>query len=161
MLTKKFEAQQEDTTLKAVFNYLEQGWSDKKKMSQDLLSYWHVKDELGVQNGLLMRSCRLVIPASMKLKILDKLHAGHFGITKTRLRARETVWWPGISEEIAETVRRCSVFTSSNEEVAMKNRLDKAKRLISMIRVGRLSDIVWTDEKIFTAEVTHISQNHR
>ncbi|UYV77931.1 K02A2.6-like [Cordylochernes scorpioides] len=109
MLTKIFEAQQEDTTLKAVVNYLEQGWPDKKKMSQTLLSYWHVKDELGVQNGLLMRSCRLVIPASMKLEILDKLHAGHFGITKTRLRARETVWWPGISEEIAETVRKCSV----------------------------------------------------
>ncbi|UYV67397.1 hypothetical protein LAZ67_5000460 [Cordylochernes scorpioides] len=47
--------------------------------------------------------------ASMKLEILDKLHAGHFGITKTRLRAREMVWWPGISEEIAETVRKCSV----------------------------------------------------
>ncbi|UYV60495.1 K02A2.6-like, partial [Cordylochernes scorpioides] len=109
MLTKIFEAQQEDTTLKAVVNYLEQGWPNKKKMSQALLSYWHVKDELGVQNGLLMRSCRLVIPASMKLEILDKLHAGHFGITKTRLRARETVWWPGISEEIAETVRKCSV----------------------------------------------------
>ncbi|UYV71909.1 K02A2.6-like [Cordylochernes scorpioides] len=109
MLTKIFEAQQEDTTLKAVVNYLEQGWPDKKKMSQALLSYWHVKDELGVQNGLLMRGCRLVIPASMKLEILDKLHAGHFGITKTRLRARETVWWPGISEEIAETVRKCSV----------------------------------------------------
>ncbi|UYV65997.1 K02A2.6-like [Cordylochernes scorpioides] len=109
MLTKIFEAQQEDTTLKAVVNYLEQGWPDKKKMSQALLSYWHVKDELGVQNGLLMRGCRLVIPASMKLEILDKLHAGHFGITKTRLRARETIWWPGISEEIAETVRKCSV----------------------------------------------------
>ncbi|UYV67220.1 hypothetical protein LAZ67_4004427, partial [Cordylochernes scorpioides] len=109
ILTKIFEAQQEDTTLKAVVNYLEQGWPDKKKMSPALLSYWHVKDELGVQNGLLMRGCRLVIPASMKLEILDKLHAGHFGITKTRLRARETVWWPGISEEIAETVRKCSV----------------------------------------------------
>ncbi|UYV64427.1 Mad [Cordylochernes scorpioides] len=109
MLAKIFEAQQEDTTLKAVVNYLEQGWPDKKKKSQALLSYWHVKDELGVQNGLLMRGCRLVIPASMKLEILDKLHAGNFGITKTRLRARETVWWPGISEEIAETVRKCSV----------------------------------------------------
>ncbi|UYV84182.1 hypothetical protein LAZ67_X001460, partial [Cordylochernes scorpioides] len=109
MLTKIFEAQQEDTTLKAVVNYLEQGWPDKKKMSQALLSFWHVKDELGVQNGLLMRSCRLVIPASMKLEILDKLHVGHFGITKTGLRARETVWWPRISEEIAETVRKCSV----------------------------------------------------
>ncbi|UYV69063.1 K02A2.6-like [Cordylochernes scorpioides] len=72
MLTKIFEAQQEDTTLKAVVNYLEKGWPDKKKMSQALLSYWHVKDELGVQNGLLMRSCRLVIPAMVQL---DRLTA--------------------------------------------------------------------------------------
>ncbi|UYV61146.1 hypothetical protein LAZ67_1003572 [Cordylochernes scorpioides] len=43
---------------------------------------------------------------------------------------------------------------------AMKNRLDKAKKLFSMIRVGRLSDIVWTDENIFTVEVAHNSQNH-
>ncbi|UYV80370.1 K02A2.6-like [Cordylochernes scorpioides] len=85
ILTKIFEAQQEDTTLKAVVNYLEQGWPDKKKISQALLSYWHVKEELGI-------SCTLGL-----------------GLQKTRLRARETVWWPGISEEIAETVRKCSV----------------------------------------------------
>ncbi|UYV68186.1 hypothetical protein LAZ67_5003296 [Cordylochernes scorpioides] len=43
-------------------------------------------------------------------------------------------------------------------EAVMKDHLDKAKKLLSKIRVGRLSDIVWTDEKIFTVEV---AQNHR
>ncbi|UYV62206.1 hypothetical protein LAZ67_1008215 [Cordylochernes scorpioides] len=47
-------------------------------------------------------------------------------------------------------------------EAAMKNRLDKAKKLFSMIRVGRrLSDILWMGEKIFIVEVAHNSQNHR
>ncbi|UYV64679.1 hypothetical protein LAZ67_3001645 [Cordylochernes scorpioides] len=136
MLTKIFEAQQEDTTLKAVVNYLEQGWPDKKKMSQALLSYWHVKDELGVQNGLLMRSCRLVIPASMKLEILDKLHAGHFGITKTRLRARETVWWPGISEEIAETIGM-DLFKFENKWYLVV--IDYYSRFPEMIQLDRLT----------------------
>ncbi|UYV84293.1 RBCK1 [Cordylochernes scorpioides] len=43
----------------------------------------------------------------------------------------------------------------------MKNRLDKANKLLSMIRVILLSDIVWADEKMFTVEVAHNSQNHR
>ncbi|UYV64758.1 K02A2.6-like [Cordylochernes scorpioides] len=136
MLTKIFEAQQEDMTLKAVVNYLEQGWPDKKKMSQALLSYWHAKDELGVQNGLLMRSCRLVIPASMKLEILDMLHAGHFGITKTRLRARETVWWPGISEEIAETIGM-DLFKFENKLYLVVN--DYCSRFPEMIQLDRLT----------------------
>ncbi|UYV60829.1 hypothetical protein LAZ67_1002484 [Cordylochernes scorpioides] len=43
-------------------------------------------------------------------------------------------------------------------KAAMKNRLDKAKKFLSMIQVSQLSDIVWKDEKIFTVEVTY---NHR
>uniref|UniRef100_A0A7I5E7H4 DDE_3 domain-containing protein n=1 Tax=Haemonchus contortus TaxID=6289 RepID=A0A7I5E7H4_HAECO len=45
-------------------------------------------------------------------------------------------------------------------EAAKKNRLEKCQKLLA-VRAGRLSDIVWTDEKIFTVEVAHNSQNQR
>ncbi|UYV77545.1 hypothetical protein LAZ67_15001448 [Cordylochernes scorpioides] len=44
-------------------------------------------------------------------------------------------------------------------EAAMKNRLDKVKKFLSMIRVDRLSSIMWTDEKNFTVVVAQNSQN--
>uniref|UniRef100_A0A7I4YY70 Transposase n=1 Tax=Haemonchus contortus TaxID=6289 RepID=A0A7I4YY70_HAECO len=46
-------------------------------------------------------------------------------------------------------------------EAAQKNRLEKCQKHLAAVRAGRLSDIVWTDEKIFTVEVAHSGQNQR
>lgn len=49
----------------------------------------------------------IVIPRSMRLKILYCINQGHLGITKCCARARTSVWWPGISSSIEDTVRNC------------------------------------------------------
>ena len=51
-----------------------------------LKAYWPERDEMTVQQGLLMKGNRLVIPVSTRLDVLDKLHEGHQGITKCRER---------------------------------------------------------------------------
>ena len=37
------------------------------------------------------------------------LHAGHSGDEKTLLRARETFFWPGVSDDIRNTVKACDI----------------------------------------------------
>ena len=56
-----------------------------------------------------MKENRLYIPPSLRADILEKLHEGHLGIVKCRARARETVWWPGISSQIKSKVDRCDI----------------------------------------------------
>ena len=56
-----------------------------------------------------MKGDRLVIPSSMQVQILAKLHESHQGIEKTRLRARATVYWKNINRDIDEIVRKCDV----------------------------------------------------
>ena len=46
--------------------------------------------EFSVEDGLLMRGCRIVIPQSLQQEILTKLHMAHQGITKCHDRARGT-----------------------------------------------------------------------
>ena len=41
------------------------------------------------------------------------------------------------------------------------NRIQKAKRLLCFFKTARIEDVLWSDEKIFTIEVAHNSQNHR
>ena len=40
---------------------------------------------------------------------LKVLHLGHYAIDKISLRARETVYWPGITEDIRLTYHHCQI----------------------------------------------------
>ena len=48
-----------------------------------------------------------MIPFSERKEILDRIHDGHLGVSKWRERARDSVWWPGINQEIKNRVARC------------------------------------------------------
>ena len=47
-----------------------------------LRPYWENKKLLTVIDKILMYDDRIVIPAGMRLEILDLLHQGHLGMTK-------------------------------------------------------------------------------
>ena len=88
-----------------VKEYCQEGWP--QRVGFDLKPYLTLKDDLSVQQGLLMYRDRLVIPASLRKDILQRLHAGHQGIVKTRALARASVWWPGLSTEINSLIDNC------------------------------------------------------
>ena len=45
--------------------------------------------------------------------MLDRIHAGHQGITKCRARAQQSVWWPGLSKQLEELVRSCTTCVTT------------------------------------------------
>ena len=54
-----------------------------------------------------MCGCRLFIPADLRNHVLLKLHKPHQGITRTKERARITVYWPGIDHDIETAITAC------------------------------------------------------
>lgn len=83
------------------------GWPDYSTLSGVLRQYWRERAVLTVQDGLLLKGSRLVIPSAMRNSVLEKVHKGHQGVVKCRERARETVWWPGLSGQLNELVLHC------------------------------------------------------
>ena len=73
-----------------------------------LQPYFDNRSLISIQNDLLTMGDRIIIPQTKRVEILQTLHEGHLGITKCRDRARQIVWWPGISQQIAEMVRNCN-----------------------------------------------------
>ena len=116
------QKQEEDEACKQLKQYCESGWPSKHKVPQLLKSYYSVSAELTVQQGLLMRNNRLVIPSSLRHDMLDRLHTGHQGITKCRRRAQQSVWWPGLSKQLEDLVTNCAE--------CCKNRSQNAEPLI-------------------------------
>ena len=101
--------QEQDPVCRKMTSYSKSDWPERNKLSKDLQPYWPVHAELSVQQGLLMRGSRLVIPPALRGEILSKIHAGHLGLEKCQLRAKESVWWPGITKDIQATVEQCGV----------------------------------------------------
>ena len=55
-----------------------------------------------MENRLVTKGARLVIPSTLRSKVLEQIHEGHLGIEKCMLKARDSVFWPGISNDIRE-----------------------------------------------------------
>ena len=86
------------------------GWPETiKELPTSIRSYWAFRDELSVEDGILLKRTRVIIPESMQSFKLDRLHYGHFGIEKTRLRAEDSVYWININRDIETTVKSCHI----------------------------------------------------
>ena len=101
------QAQADDATCQNIQEFCMHGWPDKAKLGSEEKLYLQVAADLTIQQGLLLNGSRLVIPVAMQKTILGKIHEGHQGITKCRERAKQSVWWPGLSKQIEDLVEKC------------------------------------------------------
>nr|XP_046472602.1 uncharacterized protein K02A2.6-like [Neodiprion pinetum] len=81
---------------------------------------WNVDPrEFSVEDNLLFKSDRIVIPKKLQQRILEELHVGHFGIVKMKSLARGHCWWSNIDKDIENLVQSC--------ESCLRNRNNPAK----------------------------------
>nr|XP_058971272.1 uncharacterized protein K02A2.6-like [Pocillopora verrucosa] len=107
--------QQEDEACRQIMNYVAEGWPEKHNVKGLVSPYFAHRAELTVVKGLLMMGPRGVIPSSMKLEVLDKIHDGHQGIVKCKALARNTVWWPSMMKNIEELIENCRKCQSNRK----------------------------------------------
>ena len=100
----------QDETLMALKNTIIKGWPDKRdECPMNLRDFWNYRDELSILDGLVLKGTRIVIPKECQDELLEKLHEGHFGVECTRLRARDSVFWPGINKDIEALIKSCEI----------------------------------------------------
>ncbi|KAL5004373.1 hypothetical protein ScPMuIL_017829 [Solemya velum] len=97
-----------DPVLCELSEVITNGWPETiKTLPETIRPYWSMRDELSVENGIVLKGTRIVVPTSMREEILSQLHYGHLGIEKTCLRARDTVYWYNIRRDIERIVKTC------------------------------------------------------
>ena len=97
-----------DHVLHHLKEVIQHGWPEfTSECPHDLKDYWTFREDLSVENGLILKGVRLVIPPQLRQTMLDIVHQGRMGIEKCLLRAKECIFWPGISNDIKELVMKC------------------------------------------------------
>lgn len=94
-----------DKILKKIKEYILNGW----KNDNDVKPYLNFKDEISLQDGILFKGDRIIVPASMRKNILRQIHSSHIGIESCLRRARELVFWPNMNGEIKDCISKCDI----------------------------------------------------
>ncbi|UYV76620.1 K02A2.6-like [Cordylochernes scorpioides] len=109
-----------DSILKIVYQNTLYGWKDKPSHTE-LLSFYLRREELTVEQGILLLGTRVVIPRKFRAKIKAELHQGHLGVVKMKALARNFIWWPGIDREIEEITRVCRECNINNHTLKQES----------------------------------------
>ncbi|KAF0297419.1 uncharacterized protein FJT64_005121 [Amphibalanus amphitrite] len=86
-----------------------------------LRPFYRFRGELGAVEDVLVRGERLLVPTSLRQRLLAAAHEGHQGIVLTKQRIKQHFWWPGLDAAVEEMVRACEVCASSDKTATPRN----------------------------------------
>lgn len=88
-------------------------------------SYKIFQTELCFHEGILLRGNKIVVPRSLRQRVLKAAHEGHPGIVAMKNRLRTKVWWPKIdknAENMVKSCKGCTLVSTPNPPNPMKRR---------------------------------------
>ena len=85
LLNEFRQAQKKDPECAKLIDFCQTGWPDKHGIKGELVKFWQVRGDMTVAQDLLLYGSRIVVPSSMRQKMLEKIHHGHQGIVRCRL----------------------------------------------------------------------------
>ena len=75
------EATSQDQHLQHLMGYVTQGWPERKnQLPQDIRTYWTLRDDMAVIDGVVIKGRCIVIPHALQQQVLKQLHINHMGI---------------------------------------------------------------------------------
>lgn len=101
---------EKDETLKCLKTMILNGWPNtKSKVPDNLKFYYGKRNELFVYDDLVFFNDRVIVPMILRKRMLNLLHESHFGISKTKARARMVFYWPNVDQDIENMINKCAV----------------------------------------------------
>ncbi len=116
-LKKVAEATAEDDNLLTLSTLIMFGWpSDKTQVPFNVRDYWPYRDELSVQDGIIYRGTRVLIPTALRPRMLEQIHSAHLGAARCIRAARDSLYWPTIHNDIKYLCDNCQTCQEHKPE---------------------------------------------
>ena len=103
-------ATQEDDQLALLKHTITHGWPNTiEEVPSEIQPFWTFWEELTVKYGIVLKGICVVIPSKKHQSILQLIHEGHLSLAKCKLRAKDTVYWPGLNEDLEKLILNCEL----------------------------------------------------
>ena len=85
-----------------------EGWHKGKiYLDPEVWPYFSMQNEMTVQDGLIFKGNRVVVPITQRAVLKEKLHSTHLGIEGCCRRARECLYWLNMNSDIRDYFSKC------------------------------------------------------
>ena len=101
------EETRKDSLLLCVLSNILTGWEDSNNnnLGNQLTPFRTKRSELTTEGGCVLWGSRVIVPKTLREKVLVELHEVHPGISRMKAVARSFVWRPGMDEGIEERAK--------------------------------------------------------
>lgn len=147
----------QDSQMQTLKQTILQGWPDlRTDCSKSIIEFWNHRDELSTADDLIFRGQTLVIPKSLRQQMIDSIHTGHMGTQKCLLRAKDVMFWPGMTKQITDFVLECPI--------CLNNRRSNTKEPLTPHEIPKrpwenvASDLFYFDNKDYLITVDYYSR---
>ena len=97
-----------DKTVVLLKETISNGWPNKIQVCPlKLQPYWNYLNDITEVEGLLLYPSRIIIPSELRKDILERIHSGHLGMDRCKRKARDSVFWPALTNKVDQRVRKC------------------------------------------------------
>ena len=104
-----------DPVLAKVKHYTQNVWP-ATVTDEQLQPYSNKRDELSLEDGILLWGSRVVVPPQARDTVIEEAHAAHIGIARMKSLTRQFVWWPKIDSDLESKVRNCGTCQKFKSE---------------------------------------------
>lgn len=133
-----------------------QGWpSERHDAPAQVTPYYSIRDELAVQDGLIFRNERVVIPKALRGDMKQRIHLSHMGAESCLRRARECIFWPNMNVEIKEMIAACETCRKYEKSQPKETLMSVESLSRPWERIG--VDLFIFDNKDFLVTVDYFS----
>ena len=102
------EESAKDTTVQDLIKLIKGGFPEEcSELQGALKQFWQFREQLWIGDDVVFKGDQILIPLALRPAILEVLGSAHQGEVAMNDRAREILFWPGITNDIRAVKRNC------------------------------------------------------
>lgn len=97
-----------DEGLQQLKHIIKNDWPEtKEEVLSEMWGYFNFKEELSIHDGILFKGNRVIVPVALRPHMITLVHSSHLCIASCLNKARDVLFWPGMTAEIKNCVSKC------------------------------------------------------
>ena len=100
----------EDPSMQKLQSTILEGWPELPRNCKPTISeFWNFRHQLSTLDGIIFKGEKILVPASLRPEMIQKIHSSHLDIEKTKQRALEILFWPCLATQIHNAIATCPI----------------------------------------------------